>query len=314
VSQLSGELVWFDRDVILKRQMNLGNLKKKKKKKMRRLQRAETVLRLRTKRVVIVLENLHDPMNKAAICRTADALGIQNVWSVETQSSESDASASSSTREQMPMSQVTPRKFWGRWLTLLRFKSIDAFVEEARKRDLQVWSTEVSKDAEPLDRALGTGVEASLCSNFVDDDDDDDDNDDDVRLRHSTFDRRQHVALVFGREVDGVSKQMSAVADRRVYWPLRGFVDSFNVSVCAALMSNAVLEATKSEADGGMLGDDEIESLRHLWYRKLVEKRSGRVDEELLASMLDQHVEPLDDLRVDDRTPRVLPNVINKRK
>lgn len=48
----------------------------------RRLRKAETILRRRTSRLLLVLEGSYDLHNKAAVCRTADCLGIQNVWMV----------------------------------------------------------------------------------------------------------------------------------------------------------------------------------------------------------------------------------------
>ena len=42
------------------------------------------------------------------------------------------------------------------------------------------------------------------------------------------------VALVFGTESTGVSNDLLAACDRRVYVPQHGFADSLNVGVAAA--------------------------------------------------------------------------------
>ena len=47
-----------------------------------RVVRCEKVLRARTGRVLLVLDRIHDPHNEAAVHRTAEALGVQHVWSV----------------------------------------------------------------------------------------------------------------------------------------------------------------------------------------------------------------------------------------
>ena len=47
-----------------------------------RVIRCERVLRKRTKSVLLVLDRIHDPHNEAAVHRTAEALGVQHVWSV----------------------------------------------------------------------------------------------------------------------------------------------------------------------------------------------------------------------------------------
>ena len=43
------------------------------------------------------------------------------------------------------------------------------------------------------------------------------------------------MALVFGTESTGVSNELLAACDRRVYVPQHGFADSLNVGVAAAL-------------------------------------------------------------------------------
>ncbi len=46
----------------------------------KRIDRITNVVRNRQRDIIVVLEDIHDPHNAAAILRTCDALGIQNVW------------------------------------------------------------------------------------------------------------------------------------------------------------------------------------------------------------------------------------------
>ena len=46
----------------------------------KRLNRIKQVVNNRQSGVIVILEDIHDPHNAAAILRTADAMGIQNVW------------------------------------------------------------------------------------------------------------------------------------------------------------------------------------------------------------------------------------------
>lgn len=46
----------------------------------KRLERITTVVRQRQKDFIVILEDIHNPHNAAAIIRTCDAMGIQNVW------------------------------------------------------------------------------------------------------------------------------------------------------------------------------------------------------------------------------------------
>lgn len=46
----------------------------------KRIERITTVVKNRQSGIIVVLEDIHDPHNGAAIMRTCDAIGIQNVW------------------------------------------------------------------------------------------------------------------------------------------------------------------------------------------------------------------------------------------
>ena len=45
--------------------------------------KAETVLRARTERILLVLEHCSDDLNHVAVMRTCEALGIYRVWLIE---------------------------------------------------------------------------------------------------------------------------------------------------------------------------------------------------------------------------------------
>lgn len=46
----------------------------------KRLERITRVVENRQQGIIVILEDIHDPHNAAAILRTCDALGIQNIW------------------------------------------------------------------------------------------------------------------------------------------------------------------------------------------------------------------------------------------
>jgi tRNA C32,U32 (ribose-2'-O)-methylase TrmJ len=72
------------------------------------------------------------------------------------------------------------------------------------------------------------------------------------------------MALVIGRETDGVSKEMLEAADKRVYLPIYGFSESLNLSVAAALIVQQLFFICP-EASGSM-EEEERASLRARWY------------------------------------------------
>jgi tRNA (guanosine-2'-O-)-methyltransferase len=83
------------------------------------------------------------------------------------------------------------------------------------------------------------------------------------------------VALVFGNEHSGVSGEALALADASYAIPMRGFVQSLNVSVAAAISIAAAVE--RREAERGRHGDlDEADAaaLRERFYVLAVKQRA----------------------------------------
>ncbi len=68
------------------------------------------------------------------------------------------------------------------------------------------------------------------------------------------------VAIVMGREVDGVSQEMLTAADERIYIPMVGFTESFNLSVATALVLQRVFSMA-STSGTTLHGDLSIEGI-----------------------------------------------------
>lgn len=83
------------------------------------------------------------------------------------------------------------------------------------------------------------------------------------------------VALVFGNEHRGVSEEALAAADVQYAIPMRGFSQSFNVSVAAAVSLFRAVERREAERGRhGDLDDAEAEALRARFYTKSVKQRT----------------------------------------
>jgi tRNA (guanosine-2'-O-)-methyltransferase len=85
-----------------------------------------------------------------------------------------------------------------------------------------------------------------------------------------SIDLTQKVALVFGNEKRGVSKESEKLADETFYIPMRGMIQSLNVSVAAAV---SLYEAQRQRASKGMyekseLSAEEIDNLIEKWCNK----------------------------------------------
>ena len=100
-----------------------------------RSERLTAVLNKRQLNLTVVLENVADPHNISAVMRTCDAVGIQEIYILNT---------------------VIPRhKKWGakssssaaKWLTIHQFNDVNICFEALRKRYNKIYTTHLSTDA-----------------------------------------------------------------------------------------------------------------------------------------------------------------------
>lgn len=100
--------------------------------------RLEAVLSHRQPDITIVLENVFDPHNISAVMRTCDAVGVQDIYILNT--------------------RIPRHKKWGsrssssaaKWLTIHQFDNLDACVTELRKQYKRILTTHLSSDAVSL--------------------------------------------------------------------------------------------------------------------------------------------------------------------
>ncbi|RMX63156.1 hypothetical protein DD238_007401 [Peronospora effusa] len=221
-----------------------------------RLRRAETVLRHRTSRIILVLEQCMDSHNHQAVLRTAEALGIQHVWLITANDKQLKTHKKSSGKKITKNCAV--------WLTIREFPTIAACLEALRVSETTVWATDLSPQAEPL---------------AMDD-------------KPSELPAR--LALVIGRETDGVSAEMLQAAHRRVYLPLFGFSESLNLSVATALVLQRLLDWFPQVR--GDLDEHEKQQIRKQWHPQLVSNPTQALQAEPWISGR-VPIRPLDDLR-----------------
>lgn len=83
------------------------------------------------------------------------------------------------------------------------------------------------------------------------------------------------VALVFGNEHRGVSDEALALADLHFAIPMRGFSQSFNVSVAVAVsLFRAVERRVEERGRHGDLTEAELAALQERFYARSVKQRS----------------------------------------
>jgi tRNA (guanosine-2'-O-)-methyltransferase len=81
-----------------------------------------------------------------------------------------------------------------------------------------------------------------------------------------SLDFRGKAVLAFGNEHDGLSPELLALADRVFFIPMRGFTQSFNISVAAGMaLYHATEERRRHLGEQGDLEPADREALQRLW-------------------------------------------------
>ena len=127
-----------------------------------RTERILTVLAKRQPGLTVVLENVNDPHNISAVMRTCDAVGIQDIYILNTKIGAHEmwsAKASSSAMN---------------WLTIHQFANLGECIAALRKNFTKIYTTHLSADAVGLyelnfteNVALVFGNEHDGCSDEI---------------------------------------------------------------------------------------------------------------------------------------------------
>ncbi|NRA12233.1 MAG: RNA methyltransferase [Crocinitomicaceae bacterium] len=95
------------------------------------------------------------------------------------------------------------------------------------------------------------------------------------------------IALVFGTEVSGISKDVAEFSDHLVRLPMYGFTESFNVSVSAALALSRLRERLEASDYEWRLSEADQVKLKIEWCTKII--REGEdVEREIRRRILEK--------------------------
>lgn len=161
----------------------------------------------RQKDFVLVLEDIHDPHNIAAILRSADAFGIQKIYLIFENQEAFDP------RERKLRKSSA---FTNKWLDFEVFNSTKICLQKLKTDGFTIISTILDGEAQ----------------NFFETD----------------FTQPEKLALVFGNEHEGISQTVKNMTDQKVYIPMQGFAESFNVSVATAICLSEMTRQRSGEA------------------------------------------------------------------
>ncbi len=130
-----------------------------------------------------------------------------------------------------------------KWLKTHRWQSTKECVSELKEQGFRIVTTHLDSTARPLDE----------------------------------IDFSEKTAIFFGNEKEGASPELLGLSDERVVLPMLGFVESFNISVAAALCLYHIQQDRKRRQ--GHHGDLTKEQLRGLYARYLLK---GHKTEQIL--------------------------------
>mmetsp|Transcript_13714 Transcript_13714/g.29477 ORF Transcript_13714/g.29477 Transcript_13714/m.29477 type:complete len:285 (+) Transcript_13714:122-976(+) len=226
----------------------------------RLLRKAETILRHRTDRILLVLERPLVQDNFLGCLRTAECMGIQNVWIVVQQRGYKKEEPPAVESRQEFKRRLRLSRQSEQWLDVREFKSTAECIAELQRGGWEVWSTDLSESA------------VDICA---------------TELRVP-----DKLAIVMGREADGVTAEMLAASHKRVYLPLVGFNTSLNLQVATGMVLQRIL-GLAPEARGQMSEERRAE-VRKKWYTKLARSEAQQA---AFMSRLDSPPPPFDDIR-----------------
>ena len=86
------------------------------------------------------------------------------------------------------------------------------------------------------------------------------------------------MAFFMGTELTGLSDEMMANADEFVKIPMYGFTESYNVSVCAALLLYSVVQSLRRTDIDWHLSEDEQYEVLFQWYKRSIKASTEILD------------------------------------
>ena len=213
-----------------------------------RLKRFEEVLQHRTRHLTVVLEDIYQPHNAAAVLRSCDCFGIQDVHVIENKNK----------FEASPDVELGSLK----WLTLHKYNSKeDPSTLPAPQGVLRTGPASSLRVTENCIAALKkAGYKIIVTSPHKND------------CSIDELDITSKTALFFGTEQRGATPVAFEQADGFVKIPMVGFTESLNISVSAAVTLYSLTSRLKKSLVNWKLSPEEEFGLRLQWLKNSIPK------------------------------------------
>lgn len=201
-------------------------------------ERMERIIAERLDGVWLVVENLYDPLNGAALVRTAEALGILHVAFIQ----EREVKALPVGKGRRLSQKITIGA--ERWMDVREFDSFEAAMEVFSRHGLRHCAA-----VAPPSEVGNANVRLSRVPDVL-----------------SACDFTPPLALWFGNERWGLSQKAVDAADATFTIPLHGFSQSLNLSVSAGIVLHHVVEALRDRKIAGNLAPEQ----RRMWLARCI--------------------------------------------
>lgn len=196
-----------------------------------RLEKIKKVISRRSDFLVPVLDNVYDPHNFAAVLRTCEAFGLQEVHVI-------------TTCEKFQLERKIS-KGCERWLTI------------------PIWHDYASCFKHLKDQGRLLAATALLPASGK------------PCLPIPDLPTDRPLALIFGNEHRGVSRETIEACDLTAYLPMEGFVESLNISAAVAASLGAFLPRLRRENPSAALSPEKQKALLEAWLLE-EPKRTGK--------------------------------------
>jgi len=193
--------------------------------------RMDAVLAERTRYATVLIEDIYQPHNASAVVRSCDGFGLQELHIVENRN----------------RYRVNPQVALGsaQWVDLIRYN---------QGRDKDNATTENTRAAIEALKARGYRIVATTPHR-------------DAYTPDTIPLERGPIALCFGNELDGLSDTCLEAADEYLQIPMYGFVESFNISVAAAVTLSSVTRRVRESPVQWRISPNERALIKLRWLR-----------------------------------------------
>ncbi len=205
--------------------------------------RMDEVLAERTRYVTVLIEDVYQPQNASAVVRSCDGFGIQELHIVENRN----------------RYRVNPQVALGsaQWVELVRYKRERDTVNDTAAGTPDYGGATNSLEAVHALRERGYRIVATTPHR-------------EAWTPDSLPLERGRIALCFGNELDGLSEPLLEAADDQLRIPMYGFVESFNISVAAAVTMSGILRRLRGSSIQWRLPPNERVAIKLRWLRRQI--------------------------------------------